>query len=160
MSQFVPHLSVAHKSLDFVSTCSVTRAALGLLGRHTYAYREFLYGATQSPVPKGKVFLHRVVSSAGVLAACSLTCPSTQVKQTSTPTKFIQFKFLFQWQSTKISNFFHLAPEPFSPPASPSLLETPLLCLTPTLLSRAWWRGVCACVACMAFIFSPGQGAV
>lgn len=85
---------------------------------------------------KRKVFLHRVVSPAGVAAVCSLPRPSTLGKQTSAPTKFIQFKFPFQWQIMKISNFFHLSPEPLSPPAFPSLLDTPLPCLTPALPSR------------------------
>lgn len=151
MSKLISHLSIARRSalrfhLQHYSCC-------GWAPMKTRRWCcAFPCGATHSPVPEGKVFLRQLISPAGVSALWSSTCPSTQAIQASTPTECIQLKFPFRWQSTKICIFFHLAPEPSSPPASPSLLETPLLCLTPALLSHTWWRGVSASMACVAFV--------
>lgn len=91
MSQFIPHLSIAQTSVDFVCTCGVTHAALGLPPRHTYVHPELLYGATHSPAPR-EGFPSPGGFSSGIPAVCSLTCPSTQVKQTPAPTKFLNSK--------------------------------------------------------------------
>lgn len=150
MSMFITHLSIAHRSvlhfhLQHDSCCSWAPTKT-----HRWCC-VFPCRTTRSLVPEGKVFLHQLISPAGISALWSSTCPSTQAMQASTPTKCIQLKFLFQCQSTKICIFFHLGSEPLPPSASPSLLETPLLCLTP-----AWWRGVCKhglCGVCFVCVF-------